>query len=250
MHFSALIAAAATGDASILELLRESGPVGKSILALLFVLSVASWAMIVERLRTLRRADRETVEFLEKFRSSENLGDLSTFAGTLRGSPVVALFRAGFRELNRAAGRAPAAGRPSIEGRDAGTGPQQAAIDRRAVDGVQRMLQRCAHAELRQLERALTFLATVASVAPFIGLFGTVWGIMNAFRGIGASGQASIAASAPGIAEALITTAAGLAAAIPAVVAYNHFNRRVRTLATQMEEFATDFVHLVEQYVR
>src|SRR5262249_42941436 len=108
---------------------------------------------------------------------------------------------------------------------------------------------RSAHAELRNLERALTFLATTASVAPFVGLFGTVWGIMNAFRGIGAAGGASIAAYAPGIAEALVTTAAGLAAAIPAVIAYNHFNRRVKVLSTQMEEFATDFIHLVEQYV-
>ncbi len=231
MPSGALVAIADPAGASLLDLLRESGVVGKGVLAILFALSVASWAMIIERLRTLRKADQETHAFLERFRDSENLADLTALAGALRFSPVVALFRSGYRELTRAGGR--------LAG--------QAGAGRRLQDGVQRMLERSAHAEMRRLERALSFLATVASVAPFIGLFGTVWGIMNAFRGIGAGGQSSLAASAPGIAEALITTAAGLAAAIPAVVAYNYFTRRVRTLSTQMDEFATDFLHLVAQ---
>src|SRR5262245_55662099 len=213
MPSGALVAIADPAGASLLDLLRESGVVGKVVLAILFTLSVASWAMIIERLRTFRKADGETRAFLERFRDSDNLADLTSLAGALRFSPVVALFRSGYRELTRAGARL-----------------GQAGSGRRIQDGVQRMLERSAHAEMRRLERALSFLATVASVAPFIGLFGTVWGIMDAFRGIGAGGQSSLAASAPGIAEALITTAAGLAAAIPAVVAYNHFTRRVRTL--------------------
>jgi len=232
---SPLLLAAAPGlNGTILDLVRQSGPVAKLVLLLLFTQSVVCWAIIAERWRTFRRAETETNAFLERFRRSGKLSELAESSDADRFSPIVALFQAGFRELHRGAGRTPA------------TEPSQ--VDRRVISGVERMLLRTANEQLRKLERSLTFLATTASVAPFVGLFGTVWGIMNAFRGIGATGTASLAAYAPGIAEALVTTAAGLAAAIPAAIAYNHFNRHVRVLSTQMDEFATDFIHLIEQY--
>ena len=232
----ATILAATPGlNTSIVELVRESGPMAKAVLSLLALFSIVSWGIISERWFTFRRAEAQTQTFLERFRRVGKLSDLADSVEDDHHSPVVALFQAGYDELRRGAGRAPSENPGHIE--------------RRVMAGIERMLLRTANAETRNLERRLTFLATTASVAPFIGLFGTVWGIMNAFRGIGAAGAASVAAYAPGIAEALVTTAAGLAAAIPAVIAYNHFNRRVRVLNTQMDEFATDFVHLIEQYV-
>jgi len=235
MPLAMLLAATPAPSATVLDLVRQSGPMARTVLLVLLGVSVVSWGIIAERWRTFRKAESETETFLERFREGGKLSELREACEPARFSPVVALFKAGFMELQRGAGRSPS----ESPGR----------IDRRVLDGVQRMLQRTANAQIRGLENALTFLATTASVTPFVGLFGTVWGIMNAFQGIGAAGTASLVAYAPGIAEALVTTAAGLAAAIPAVVAFNHFNRRVRVLSTQMEEFATDFVHLIEQYV-
>jgi biopolymer transport protein TolQ len=238
MPAATILAATAGLNQSLLDLIAQSGPMAKGVLLLLFAVSVICWGITAERWRTFRRAEIETISFLDRFRSVGKLSELRDFCESMRFSPVVALFKAGFHELSRGAARSG----PRAPG-------QSGHIDRKTMEGVERMLVRTANAELRSLERALTFLATTASVAPFIGLFGTVWGIMNAFRRIGAAGTANIAAYAPGIAEALVATAAGLAAAIPAVIAYNHFNRRVRVLSTQMDEFSTDFIHLCEQYV-
>jgi biopolymer transport protein TolQ len=146
-------------------------------------------------------------------------------------SPVAALFKAAFHEVSQ----------HSVEGAAGRT------LDEDSIEDVERMIARTAAARTRELERSLTFLATVASTSPFVGLFGTVWGIMDAFARIGTSGAASIEAYAPGIAEALVATAAGLAAAVPAAIAYNSFLRQVRVMTIEMEEFQLDFVHLLQK---
>ena len=146
-------------------------------------------------------------------------------------SPVAALFKAAFHEVSQ----------NSIEGAGGRT------LDADSIEDVERMIARTAAARTREMERSLTFLATVASTSPFVGLFGTVWGIMDAFARIGISGAASIESYAPGIAEALVATAAGLAAAVPAAIAYNSFLRQVRIMTIEMEEFQLDFVHLLQK---
>ncbi len=203
----------------------DAGPMAKFVLVVLAVFSIISWAIIVERGLRFHRAEGESRVFLERFHATITLDGVESTADELRHSPVADVWRAGMRELRS---------NPPAPGADS-DGPR--------IDAVDRMLRKSASVQLGDLERSLGFLATTASASPFIGLFGTVWGIMNAFRGIGMSGSASLAAYAPGIAEALIATAAGLAAAIPAVIAYNHFLGRLRTIDARIDEFIADFTH-------
>ena len=207
-------------------LLRQTGPTAKLLLLLLAGFSVLSWAILWDRRRAFRGAEQETDLFLGLFRSTPDLSQVRQRADGFRETPVAAIFRAGFEEL----GHTPRAG--------GAAGGAAAAMGLRNLD---RGLQRAAREERARLERGLGFLATTASVTPFVGLLGTVWGIMNAFHGIGLSGNANLAAVAPGIAEALINTAAGLAAAIPAVLGYNHFVGRMRRMGIRMENFASEF---------
>lgn len=200
----------------------------KFVLFVLAGFSVFSWAIIAERFRAFRRAEGESELFLERFGKGGGLAAIQESTATLRTSPLADLFRAGFREISL---NPPPAGE-AIEG---GT-----------LEAFERVLRKRASVQLTALERALGFLATTASVTPFIGLFGTVWGIMNAFRGIGVAGTASLAAYAPGIAEALVATAAGLAAAIPAVIGYNHFLGRLRLMDARIDEFIADLIHRVQ----
>lgn len=231
MHF---LPGAASGS-SVLDLVLTAGPVGKTVLAFLLGLSVICWGVILERYFTFRRAARENAAFLKNFHSKTSLAKLRDLAGGVKGSPVVALFKAAFHEVSQF----------SVDGVSPGR-----AFDEDAVEDVRRMMARTAASTLRDLERSLTLLATTASASPFIGLFGTVWGIMDAFRRIGLSGAASIEAFAPGIAEALITTAAGLVAAVPAVIAYNSFVRQVRVMGIEMDDFQLEFIHLLEKQRR
>ncbi len=180
-----------------------------------------------ERWKSFRAAEAETSELLDLFHAEPNLTTVREHIKEDACTPLAALFRAGYHELARAA---PADGVEST--------PARESVGLRNID---RGLVRASQAETVRLERGLGFLATTASATPFIGLFGTVWGIMNAFHGIGVTGSASLAAVAPGIAEALINTAAGLAAAIPAVIGYNHFLGRIRRLGVEMENFASEF---------
>jgi len=224
----------AAGGTDVLRLVLEAGPVAKLVLLLLLVASVISWGIIVERSRFFRAASRETRAFLARFHGGARLAELRDLAERWYRSPVVSLFKAAFHEVSQL----------SLEAGGAGVGR---ALDEDAIADVQRMMERTAAANTRDLERSLTFLATTASTAPFIGLFGTVWGIMGAFHRIGMTGAASLETYAPGIAEALIATAAGLFAAIPAAVAYNSFLRQVRIMGIEMEEFQYDFVHLLQK---
>lgn len=225
----ALAAGSAVG-ADVLSLVSDAGPIAKCVLGLLLVASLISWTIIVERGRHFRKANAETRSFLQRFHGGSRLAELRDASEKWTHSPVVSIFKAAFHEVSQLA----------VESREGGR-----AIDDDAVEDVKRMMERAAAANTRGLERSLTFLATCASTAPFVGLFGTVWGIMESFRRIGMSGAANLESYAPGIAEALIATAVGLFAAIPAAIAYNSFLRQVRVAIIEMDEFQYDFAHLL-----
>jgi biopolymer transport protein TolQ len=224
-----------TGDPlanGVLELVWSAGPLAKVVLAILLLFSVISWALIVEKWWQFRRVRRQTVGFLRAYREGRRPSVVYQAARKHRDSPIAQLYAAAYQEVW---------GLPDmmdqvLDDADEGVTPER-------LESVQRALQRAATMEVATLERYLPFLATTASVTPFIGLFGTVWGIMSAFHGIGAQGSASLAVVAPGISEALIATAAGLGAAIPAVVAYNYFVNRVKHWATEMDGFLLELLN-------
>jgi biopolymer transport protein TolQ len=216
-------------------LIATSGLMARFVLALLLLFSLISWAIILYKGLALHRAHRHSDTFLEIFRKSSKFSEVNSVCSQLKASPLVGVFQAGYLEVNqqvRGTGTTPAAGgRPTV----------------RSLDSLSRSLARAATAETTRLERRLSFLATTASVTPFIGLFGTVWGIMVAFEDIGRMGSTNLAVVAPGISEALITTAMGLFAAIPAAVFYNFFNSRVRVLSSMLDDFALEFLNIVER---
>lgn len=218
----------ANGAFDVWTLVMDAGPMAKVVLAILGVFSVTSWAIAAERILRFRRAEEQSRAFLARFHQAGGLAAVHDATASLQWSPLAGIYRAGFREISL---------NPLSDGQS-WQGAALAAVDR--------ILRKSASVQLTDLERSLGFLATTASATPFIGLFGTVWGIMNAFRGIGVSGTASLAAYAPGIAEALVATAAGLAAAIPAVIFYNHFLGRLRAMDARIEEFIADFIHRIE----
>ena len=210
------------------------------VLGILGALSVMSWAIMIERWRRFRFAQRESRAFLERMATERSLAGLAEFGRHLIHTPLAAIFASFFEEIVRHKAK----GLLSSEGLAVSVNPGH--VDPRVKSALARSLEKSALAESRRFQRFLGFLATTATVAPFIGLFGTVWGIMNAFGSIGAAGGASIATYAPGIAEALVTTAAGLAAAIPAVAGYNYFVARLRHLDDEMEDFAADLLLRLE----
>jgi biopolymer transport protein TolQ len=222
---------------TIIDMVTGSGAVVQLVLFLLFTFSIASWTIIFTKRRQVRRAERESDRFIDIFWDAKNLTAINTASLDLKASPVAQVFRAGYQELVRIT----RAKREATTGDDMST-------DLGGVENVERAMKRAASQELTKLEKSLTFLATTASAAPFVGLFGTVWGIMNAFRGLSVTQSSSIQAVAPGISEALIATAIGLAAAIPAVMAYNYFADRVRVLGTEMENFASEFLNIAERH--
>jgi len=222
---------------TIIDMVTGSGAVVQLVLLLLLAFSVSSWAIIFTKRRQVRRAERESERFIDIFWDAKNLTAINTASLDLKASPVAQVFRAGYQELVRIT----RAKREVAPGDDMST-------DLGGVENVERAMKRAASQEITKLEKSLTFLATTASAAPFVGLFGTVWGIMNAFRGLSVTQSSSIQAVAPGISEALIATAIGLAAAIPAVMAYNYFADRVRVLGTEMENFASEFLNIAERH--
>ena len=216
-------------------LVASSGLMARFVLALLLLFSLLSWAIILYKGLALHRAHSHSETFLEIFRKSSKFSEVNSVCSQLKASPLVGVFQAGYLEVNqqvRGTGTTPAAGaRPTV----------------RSLDSLSRSLARAATAETTRLERRLSFLATTASVTPFIGLFGTVWGIMVAFEDIGRMSSTNLAVVAPGISEALITTAMGLFAAIPAAVFFNFFNSRVRVLSSMLDDFALEFLNIVER---
>jgi biopolymer transport protein TolQ len=221
-----------------LQLVLESGPVSLAVLLILLAFSLVSWAIIFSKWTTLRRAESHSQAFLEVFRRSKKFSEVHSVCHQLRTSPLVGLFLAGYNELNyQIKGKSGKSAEASDPG---GSGIA-------SMESVARSLVRASNGEVMKLEQRLSFLATTGSATPFIGLFGTVWGIMNAFQNIGAVQSANISVVAPGVSEALIATAAGLAAAIPAVIFYNYFLNWVKRMSTQMDDFSLEFINIVER---
>lgn len=219
-----------------MSLFTGTGLVVKVVLLVLLYFSVASWSIIVCKLVQVRRANTASERFLDFFWKTKRfdviVGQLDRFVH----SPLTCLFREGYAELKRLR-----------EKREENEDPTAINTELAGIDNIARALRRAATSEITRLERYLTFLATTGATAPFIGLFGTVWGIMTAFKGIGESGSASLAVVAPGIAEALVATAIGLVAAIPAVMGYNHFQNRIKVLIAEMDSFSTEFLNIVHR---
>jgi biopolymer transport protein TolQ len=230
-----------SSGSDIVQMVLHSGPMVRFILLLLLFFSVVSWAIIFSKYRFIRKAKKQTADFLELFWERGSLSKAYAASRELHYTPLARVFRAAYGELRKV--NKPQSSPPRAEGMDRTTPNQDVA----AVANIKRALRRAVNTEVTGLNRALPFLATTGNTTPFIGLFGTVWGIMNAFRGIGFVGSASLAVVAPGISEALIATAAGLAAAIPAVVAYNYFSDKIRVLESEMHNFSADFLNLVER---
>ena len=216
-------------------LIAHAGPVARSVLLVLLVFSLVSWAIILYKGLVLHRAHTQSSTFVEIFRKSSKFSEVNAICPQLRASPLVGVFQAGYLEVNQqvrgAQGKEGAATRPTVK----------------SLESLSRSLARAGGVEVTRLERRLSFLATTASVSPFIGLFGTVWGIMTAFEDIGRMQSSNIIVVAPGISEALITTAMGLLAAIPAAVFFNYFSSRVKVLSSMMDDFALEFLNIVER---
>jgi len=228
-----------SGSRVLIDIITKATVINQAVLAILIVISVASWAIILSKSLAYSKVARHTSQFLEAFRKSSKFSEVQAVCATLPASPLVGIFQAGYAELNaqfRLSGPQPA--NPS------GPPPRPTLKSLTAVD---RALLRAATVEINKLEKRVPFLATVASVAPFIGLFGTVVGITIAFQRIGTTGSTNLAVVGPSISEALIATAAGLFAAIPAVLAYNHFSTRVKVFAAEMDDFSLEFLNIAER---
>jgi biopolymer transport protein TolQ len=215
------------------QLVRNSGAMAQVVLLILLAFSLFSWTIILKKFLFYRRVQKESTEFYERFRTSGSLSDLYKESGRYSQSPLAGIYRSGYEELShQMQKRTPNATERSVI---------------KSMNGFERSLYRAASAEMTTLEGSLSWLATTGSVTPFIGLFGTVLGIINAFQGLGEGATTSIQAVAPGISEALVATAAGLFAAIPAVIAYNHFLGRLKVFGAEMDDFAAEFLNLIER---
>jgi len=230
-----------SSDIDIIQMIGNAGLMVRCVLLLLLFFSVASWTIILMKYSYLRKAFRESEQFIDFFWKSRDLSDAFAKAKRLASSPIARTFRTGYLELRKISQSGGGAS-PDAEA-DAGSLGSQFG----GVDNVQRSLRRAIDMEITRMTQLVPFLATTGSTTPFIGLFGTVWGIMNSFHGIGLRGSASLAVVAPGISEALVATAAGLAAAIPAVIAYNYFMQRIRTIETELRSFSADFLNIIER---
>jgi len=214
------------------RLLADTGAVARVVLLLLLGFSVFSWAIIFHKYRSFKAARKQSAEFMKAFRQSRKLADIRGACHIFKASPLPNIFLAGYREIEGQATVSDNPGKPRI----------------RSLEAVQRSLQIAASSELTRMEQRLSWLATTGATMPFVGLFGTVWGVMDAFQGLGTAGTASLRSVAPGISEALVTTAAGLFAAIPAVIAYNQFVQRVKEFGALMDDFTLEFLNMTERY--
>lgn len=226
MRFSSLLAAVIGGE--VVDLVAQSGPVAKVVLLILLVFSLLSWTLILAKWSLLKRARIQSGRFVRAFRKSQRMQDVAVVAGQFRPSPLVGVFEGAFEEYRRQIGMTGSFGNPQA---------------------VQRAMQIASSEEISRLEHNLPWLATTGAVTPFVGLFGTVWGIIDAFHGLGTAGAATLRAVAPGISEALITTAAGLVAAIPAVIAYNLITHSIRDFAARTDDFSLEVMNAVERQV-
>lgn len=228
-----------TAPADIFSLIRHAGWEVWLILLILLLFSAASWGIIIYKQGQFRRASRQSSQFLDVFRRSSRFSEVHSVCGSLGASPLVGIFQAGYTELNA-----------QLRGAGASESKPAAAPNRptlKSLEAVDRALLRAATTEVAKLEHRVSFLATTASITPYIGLFGTVWGIMSSFVGIAGSGSTSLSVVAPGIAQALIATAAGLFAAIPAVFFYNDLTSKVKAFVGAMEDFSMEFLNIAER---
>lgn len=205
----------------IISLVRQTGPVAQTVLLILFIFSILSWSIILSKWSSLKRARTQSGRFLRAFRKAHRLQDIAAVSEQFKPSPLVPVFENAYEEYRRQG-----------EGN---------------IVAVQRAAQIASSEELTRLERRLPLLATTGAVTPFIGLFGTVWGIIDAFHGLGDAGAATLRAVAPGISEALITTAAGLFTAIPAVIAYNQYTSSIREFGARMDDFSLEILNFIER---
>jgi biopolymer transport protein TolQ len=222
-------------ELNLLEVLRQTTTVTRFVLAVLLLFSMWSWGIILSKALLLRKIRKESETFWKVFRRGQNLSEIRTACEALRFTPLVPVFGAGADLLLPATGKLQSQGSLALK---------TSAV---SIATVQRTVQRAAAAQLTQLEKRMTFLATTASVAPFIGLFGTVWGVMTSFAGLANANTATLRAVAPGIADALIATAFGLFAAIPAVIAYNQFVYQIRNLGGQLDDLQIELIATAER---
>jgi biopolymer transport protein TolQ len=220
------VAPATNNGSAILEMLRNSGPIALAVLGILLIASLWSWAIILGKLGGFRRAASQSKRFLRAFRKATRLQEIATVSEQFKPSPLVNVFDEVYETYRRQTG---------------GYGPP------RNITALERAAQTAASESLTLMESRLTWLATIGAISPFVGLFGTIMGIVDAFHGLGQAGSATLRAVAPGVSEALITTAAGLVVAVPAVVAYNQFTARCRDFAARMDDFARELLNSMEE---
>jgi len=225
--------------ASFWSLILSSGPIAQSILITLLFFSIFSWSIIVQKIRFYKEVNRDSQEFYEHFRRTSSFSQLYQDCEQFNHSPLAGVFVSGYEELSRQVDDS-----ANLQEKTDSTEPLKLLQN---FNGLQRTLEKAAQTEMTTLEHSLSWLATTSSVTPFIGLLGTVIGIINAFQGLGAGGTTTIQAVAPGISEALVATAAGLFAAIPALIAYNHFITRLKVFGVEMDDFVVDFLNTVER---
>src|SRR6266404_5332435 len=224
MHFPPVLAFFVGGE--IVDLILQTGAVAKVVLFILIAFSVLSWGVILSKWRLISRARVQSGRFIRAFRKAQRMQDVLSVAHQFRPSPLVDVFESAVVEFKRQMGT---------------TGGVH------NLPAIQRSMQIASSEGITRLERNVTWLAITGAVTPFVGLFGTVWGIIDAFHGLGTAGAATLRAVAPGISEALITTAAGLFAAIPAVIAYNQFTQTMREFGARMDDFSLEFLNVVER---
>ena len=231
-------------EIDLVHMITNAGTVVQLVLLLLLFFSVTSWAIIIVKYRYIKRSFKQSTEFTDFFWKSRDLSNAFAKAKQLHGSPLARIFRIGYLELKKTS----QSGQP-VEAVSSDNPGNNLPFNTKfaGIDNVKRALRRATNTEMTRMTQMVPFLATTGNTAPFIGLFGTVWGIMNSFSGIGQRGSASLAVVAPGISEALVATAAGLAAAIPAVIAFNFFTNKIRIIETELHSFAADFLNIIER---
>ncbi|MGD1972813.1 MAG: protein TolQ [Desulfobacterales bacterium] len=229
----------------LIHMIGNASFIVQLVLVLLLFFSVTSWAIILIKYRYIKKAFKQSAEFTEFFWKSRDLSNAFSRAKQLHGSPVARIFRIGYVELKKTSQSGGDA--PQVESSEEREDNASFGTRFSGVGNVNRALRRAINTEMTRLTQMVPFLATTGNTTPFIGLFGTVWGIMNSFSGIGQRGSASLAVVAPGISEALVATAAGLAAAIPAVIAFNFFMNKIRIVESEMQSFSADFLNIIER---
>ena len=213
-----------------LDLLTQSGVIAKIILMVLLLVSIFCWSIILSKIKRFKVGMRQNDQFMHIFYGGKNMDEILSKCNKYSHSPIVGVFQSGIKELEKL----------SLMGTKFESEPGK-------IDNISRALQKASILQISSLEKNISWLATTASAAPFVGLFGTVWGIMNSFQSIGSTGMANLAVVAPGISEALVTTAMGIATAIPAVVAYNFFAGQIKKIAVDMDCFSQDFINIVQR---